>query len=402
MKILLAHGADPNVQDFDLYTPLHLAVKNEDVEMVSTLLDRDVKVEMTNINDETPLHLAAQNVSGEIARLLLNAGTSPWRVRRDGTNYLHSAIQYGNVGMVSILLEKGVYVNVSDDNGEAPLHIAARYGSNKIVQLLLNAGASASFKRNDGKTPLHLAVDNENEEVVSVLLNRGANIESSDENGDTPLHAAARSESDKIIRLLLNAGAKSSALSCAGWSPLHYATDGRHGATTSMLLKYGSDVNVKKTAGGDTPMHSVAQVGRWDIAYELLEYGASLDATNSDFETPLHEAVKYAPSEFLRNLLEYITRKCDLNILNMQRGHDGFTALRIAIDYGLRHRVEALLENGANFKLCSASGESDLDAALKSKNEHIRKLGQDFKQLMAMDGHPSLSGLQGHAPGPWG
>ncbi|KAL8795037.1 MAG: hypothetical protein Q9195_002485 [Heterodermia aff. obscurata] len=396
-KLLLRRGADPNSQLSGFCSPLLHAVKHGIEEMVSILIEKKVDVEFRDEDGETPLHLTARSGSIKNTRLLLKAGAEPSAVSEYGTTPLHHAIVLGNVEIVSLLLDKGANVDANENDEGTPLHVAARFGSGEIARLLLGAKANPSAVANDGTTPLHNAVIKENVVILSLLLEKSANVDAKENNGESPLHKATRCGSDKIARLLLDAKADPSAVDLAGWTPLHDAILYGSSTVVSMLLQYGSDVNVKTAKSGDTPLHLAAQKGRWDIADELLKYGAFISAVNNKLETTVHAAVTQNSTEFLRQLVNYIKQNCVPYILNIRRGDDGFTALRKAINFGYPYQARILLEGGASFTQVSASGESDLDAALKSIQWEIRNLGEEFKQSMGWEGRLPLPGSQGYA-----
>ena len=356
-SLLLGRGADPNSRGRISYGPLHYAVKNANEEMISLLLDKGANMESRDCDERpTPLHIA---------------------------------VHFKHANIVSSLLEKGANVESKDEQGDTPLHLAA-YSQpelDDITRLLLNAGANPSAINCYGSTPLHDAVLSQNVKIVSLLLDKAANVDVIRDDGWTPLHLAVQSKSDDITRLLLNAGANTSVVDCGGWTPLHHAITDRHDTAASMLLQYGSDANAKTPRYDYTPLQFAAMDGRWDIAYELLKHGASISAANCLHETPLHDAVRLKHTDFLQQLLKYIEQNCDLSVLNAQQIDDGYTAVRIAINKGFADILQMLLESGADFTLSSASGESDLDAALKSGNERIREIGQKLKYGTIRGGH---------------
>lgn len=55
-------------------TPLHVASRNGEMEMVRTLLDRDADIEARDFLDRTPIHLAAMWDRQDIVRLLARRG----------------------------------------------------------------------------------------------------------------------------------------------------------------------------------------------------------------------------------------------------------------------------------------------------------------------------------------
>ena len=67
----------PNVQDEDGNTPLHLACTESNVAVVKLLLEAGADVKLADIDDETPLVRACFAKSVELVDLLLKAGSDP-------------------------------------------------------------------------------------------------------------------------------------------------------------------------------------------------------------------------------------------------------------------------------------------------------------------------------------
>ena len=94
--MLLDHGANPNVDDNILRTPLHHAAggryesQADGVRITRLLLKCGVDVNAQGTNCETPLHLASASGRHEIVRLLLEHAT----VKNDqGQNPSHLGLE---------------------------------------------------------------------------------------------------------------------------------------------------------------------------------------------------------------------------------------------------------------------------------------------------------------------
>ena len=80
-QILLDHGANPNVEDNILRTPLHQVAagryesKEHGVRVTRLLLQCGVDVNAQDLKCETPLHLASASGRLEIVRVLLEHAT---------------------------------------------------------------------------------------------------------------------------------------------------------------------------------------------------------------------------------------------------------------------------------------------------------------------------------------
>jgi ankyrin repeat protein len=74
VKLLMAHGADINVEGSEGYTPLHAAVLAENTNMVDLLLANRANVNAIDNKGETPLRLAIENTNDDIAIILRQHG----------------------------------------------------------------------------------------------------------------------------------------------------------------------------------------------------------------------------------------------------------------------------------------------------------------------------------------
>jgi ankyrin repeat protein len=154
-KKLIAQGADVNARMtkdfFDGYrgrfnrigaTPLLLAAKGADGDMMRFLAANGADARLTNANNATILQVAA--------------GVDMFYVNEDsGTNE-------DGLEAVKVAIELGSDVNAANDRGDTALHGAAARGSTPIVQLLVDKGARLDAKNKRGFTPVQVANGDEN------------------------------------------------------------------------------------------------------------------------------------------------------------------------------------------------------------------------------------------------
>jgi ankyrin repeat protein len=69
--LILQYAKDKNPADKDGWTPLHCAVRNDQLEIVKLILDYANDKNPANKNGRTPLHSAARVGQLEIVKLLL-------------------------------------------------------------------------------------------------------------------------------------------------------------------------------------------------------------------------------------------------------------------------------------------------------------------------------------------
>ncbi|MED6205277.1 hypothetical protein PIB30_016260 [Stylosanthes scabra] len=94
VRILLAAGADPYVQDpHNAQTALHTAAMNDNVELVKVILDAGVDVNIRNAHNSIPLHLALARGANSCVGALLSAGADCNLQDNEGDNSLHIAAE---------------------------------------------------------------------------------------------------------------------------------------------------------------------------------------------------------------------------------------------------------------------------------------------------------------------
>ncbi len=95
-------------------TPLHQAVRQNDIETVDALIKRGADVKATTRYGITPIILAALNGNAAILRTLLDAGADPDTATPGGETALMTAARTGNVEAVTLLLDRHANVNAKD------------------------------------------------------------------------------------------------------------------------------------------------------------------------------------------------------------------------------------------------------------------------------------------------
>lgn len=136
-RLLLSHW-DPQGR-----TALHLAVAQDDLEMVELLLH------------ET----SGANVNG-------------FDLQRRAP--LHLAVDLANNGLIitSLLIERGADLRVMDERGDTPLHWAAFSGREQIVRQLLAFGADLTMVNSDWETPAQIAAAYGHIECTRLLMQK--------------------------------------------------------------------------------------------------------------------------------------------------------------------------------------------------------------------------------------
>lgn len=169
-EALFAKGMDVNTTDPSANTLLMLAVRENHLDLVKRLLDRQAKVGARNRYGETALMFGARG-SLEMVKLLVARGAA---INQTGWNPLIYAAWQGKTDVVKYLLEKGAEIDALSLNGISALMMAARGGHFDTVKLLLWEVADPNIRSESGATALVWALKAGNTDIADLLKQAGA------------------------------------------------------------------------------------------------------------------------------------------------------------------------------------------------------------------------------------
>lgn len=195
------------------------------------------------------------------------------------SDVLHKAIEANDLAEVKRILDSGMSVNVRVENNT------------------FNTG-----------TPLHTALWSGHKDIVMELLNRKADVLAENQIGQTALWVAAQRGYANIVQLMLEMGAKEVINKCDqsnSKTPLRTAIANFHVATAAILIAYGADVTIAQD-DGETPLHSAASGGYYDLVQLMIDKGANVNAAqqSSNF-TVLHAAAYFGHTEIMKLLIAH-------------------------------------------------------------------------------------------------
>uniref|UniRef100_A0A665VPT3 Ion transport domain-containing protein n=1 Tax=Echeneis naucrates TaxID=173247 RepID=A0A665VPT3_ECHNA len=384
-RALMDLGANSNILNAALLSPLHLAVTcqhNSLVELLVSYSSTDCNLEGDLGN--SPLILASSINNCEALSILIKHGGRLCKQNKLGHFPIHAAAFAGAKKAMEVILKAGeecghsytAHINYIDKSRSSPLHLAVRGGNIEAICLCLSTGAKVDQQQNDKSTPLHLACTQGATDVVKLMLSTYEQVEDvinlADGACQTPLHRAAIFDHAELAEYLISLGADLNSTDCKGNTPLLLATSCGAWKTVSLLLSKGANVNVQDRFGCNFLHLAILQPqGLKNLPEEVLQLScvkALLNCEDNEGCTPLHYACRLGIHNSVKNMLG-LSGQVGLTF----KSKDKKSAMHFAAQYGRINTCQRLLETITDSRLLNEGDERGLTPLhLASRGGHTK------------------------------
>ena len=344
VELLIAHRAQLNIAGgTDESTPLINAVKAQNSEIVTKLLDAGANINAGDKDNWTALIWASHRKNLEIVKLLVARGADVNAMGKDGNTALKRAIATNRVKIIKLLKQSGAALEDDYEEGQKMIK-AVKNGKMEEVQQFLAKGLDVNIRDSAQCTPLIYASRNGNYDMVKLLIDSGADVNAIGVNDYTALervmnvletiqvdeyvHPKDPAPYIEIIKLLVDAGVDVNKCYYR-FTPLTWAIRSGLPLVATWFLDKGADINARDTIFGNTALIWAAhgeKNRRVRLGDQIVE-----------------KKILMEPSGFSGLVDLLISRGADVNA----KSKYGTTALMAARQCGNAEAVKKLLEAGA-------------------------------------------------------
>ncbi len=351
---LISQGTDVMKMSKGGLTPLHLAAETTcPIDMLKLLLAHGAEPNFETDGSEIPAfhHWMSCDADFECVQELLRHGASSTLMGRNGSNVLHYFAFFGSDPRILDLFldneadpSNRANINVEDESGETPLHkLMSRTNiPRELLQAFVRRGANLNAESKASEQPLYEAAMYGETDAIRVIINSVEDINDDNKYGRTALHAAAWEGQTETVKLLLEHNMSPNRIDKHNRTPLFFAC----------LCSFAQLASSEATA----------QI----LLKRLQQDGFGLDKINQRTKrgrTPLREAAAHGFIRVVEAILGMIEPRDSVTV-NVTDTRKGRSALHCAALHGHADIVGLLLRHGADVKLkdgLDANGDTALE-----------------------------------------
>lgn len=363
VRLLINFEANFNMPDNRGWTPLHLSAMNGNEEIIDLLISKNVQLDPVEKEYGcTPLVWAVDHAHLGVVKKLCEAGADinyTFVFEKELSNVLITSIEAGKIDTIRYLLDKGVNVE-APDSSKVPQEALHKFNGEKI-----------RLPRSTRTTPLMHASALGQVDTVSLLTWYVETLNGVDIYWGTALTYAVKERKKEVVRLLLDSGARGSLSKSPiieavwpkpDWGMIKLLLNGGAEFSTTERRALNDNIEIKKTIEKmiKTGKHvkKAASSGNVRELKRLLENDA-LTGTQDSRKTALMLAAEKGHVDAVSLLLQYDV------FPNRCISHNGVDALMLAAGKGHLSTVKALVEGGANPTFTDRRGRSAESIARK-------------------------------------
>lgn len=321
---LLINNSTVNTPNKHGFTPIIIAVFNNNYLMVSLLYQYLSSKELSNITDLVIIAIKNENI--DLINLLVQNQYEGYLWDNILMHYACSQSSLEIFNLISRLQFKSHHspnidsinniaispFNSKDEDGEIPLHWCVKNGYLTILELVISNmnkyGISLDIKSNIGITPFHLACLKQDLSMIDMLYNNGVNVNESDSLGNTICHLIAATGDKEWLEFLIRKYNLNYFLkNTYGNTPIMVSILSQRESVINFFLSTIPNINWRNKLG-QTCLHAAVFTKNKLIIQSVLKLNPDLNIEDITGLTPYHYAI-LGGDEIKKIIDEYVENK---------------------------------------------------------------------------------------------
>ncbi|ORX59167.1 hypothetical protein BCR36DRAFT_579792 [Piromyces finnis] len=295
IELLIEHQSDVNYMNNKGHYPIHIATINNKLNTLKTLYQHGSDIHSDNIIGNQCFALACINSYVEIMDYLLTLNADYNHTNYNGDSALHQCCILQKQDMINYILAlENVNIDIPNSFGFTPFLIACKKNNLDMIKSFLNhkkvSEINIDIKSNSGDFPLFYATHYKNLELIEILLEQNADMYNEKDTDKLNCYtsffmACSYFGSVEVLQLFLDHGVDVNRANSVGLYPLGIACKSENIEHVKLLLEHGANPNVRYKSS--TPLVHTCIDNNFDIAKELIAYGADINLETSEGIHPL-------------------------------------------------------------------------------------------------------------------
>ncbi|KAL4861872.1 ankyrin repeat-containing domain protein [Aspergillus spectabilis] len=296
--LFVTKGPTAQHHEIEYAIPLFMAIgAGHDATAVVLIESGNVNVNYQDVNHRTPLMWAISHGRHRVITSLLNHGADANIYGPSGDTVLIEAVKNMNGCVLRLLLAlESVDVNFPNSQGVTPFQEVVKHSPKQTIRAFLERlDLDLTAAHDEVMAIFRDALNDADEDVVDLILKHGSiNPDTRDNNGRTPLSQVAQYGPPTMVRCLLSWGADPTISDIHGRTPHSYAAGaGRHSEFFQLMATQKVALDARDYQGW-TPLFWTVKAGDFEMLRLLLWRGADPNARDSEGNTPLLYAARFA------------------------------------------------------------------------------------------------------------
>ncbi len=360
VEALIAHSADPNVQNSDGLSPLEEALHIGNIHIAKILREAgapfDVHTTVTRGRDRMTglplLHRVAAQKDAEATLWLLENGANVNELDFLSQTAAFHAVYHNQPEILEHLIDFNIDLNVVNRHGETAIHVAARQGAEEALQCLLDHGIDPNSITAGGATPMLIVYNN--------AYRNNDSIDIKEEQEKRKRMALALMRADTSLQSNLK------------WQDyLVLAIYKNNPVLAKFAIDQGADTKVLDVNNSNY-LHIFARNNCQGWVVKLFaDYGVDPNAVNNENETPLRRAIinRYPPDSTYQNTLLEVG--ADINFTPPNTRPLLISAIE---EFSALEHVDWLLRHGSSVEMLEKAGWSTLWYTVSTRQGRVAQL----------------------------